>query len=405
MSTTTASDPKGPALADEIEYSVTITADHRLLVNDAPVGNPAIRDGDSEALLSWALVTIAQKHDEIGGSLFLTVRDNRDGGYEGGVVRLPEGRNVLLADLRAREGRTFSYSAPARPASEPEEAEEPRLMHRPPAPALPDDLDETIPTRRRLRETGPVPVVGADEHPVDASHTGGVPADEVAASAEPTASTPEPEAPPGAVQSDATHAETPDTVHPAPEREPDPAPYVAPPAPVDEPRERAETPWADRVVAQVPFPEPTPVLVAESMPDDPLVQTITYTRDRPKEDEIEARIADPKRRKRNRIILGAVAGVVVLLIGVVWFANQGKTAYAAVCVDERTMARQASDTACEPGADSSPYYRWWYVPAGSRVPAVGDIAQEDQGTVNAPSRKDATVSYGYAESGGVFEKK
>lgn len=419
MTTTTVSDPKGPALADEIEYSITITEDHRLLVNDAPVSTPAIREGDSEALLSWALGIVAQKHDEIGGALILTVRDKRDGGYAGGVARLPEGRNVLLADLRAREDRTYTPPAHHTLAPEPEVVTEPLASD--PAPstdALPDDIEETTPRvrRRDFRQTGPIATEGMtlEEPPQDTPEASSPAASPVPSSPtgtaqdeyqEPTAGDNHPvemQTAPPLVEHPEHVAEMPVEVPSEPESAPviNTAPQPSAPLPAPTPN----VAWEDQPVPRLPIPERSTSLVEEK-PEPRQSNPIPYARNRPQAEEIEGKVVDPKRRRRNRIILGVVGAVVVGAIGAAWFANQGKTAYVAVCVDERTMARQATDTACDAETASSPYYRWWYTPEGSQVPAVGDFAQEDQGTVNAPSRKDATISYGYEEDGGVFEKK
>lgn len=384
MTTTTVSDPEGPALADEIEYSITITGDHRLLVNDASVSSPTIADGDSEELLSWALSIVAQKHDEIGGTLVLTVRDKRDGGYAGGVVRLPEGRNVLLGELQQREGHVYAQAS--RPVPE----------------VVADDLDTTTPRRRRnARQTGPIAVEPeVTDAPQEAtSEPVVVPAQAVEAQLPAyTQDAPvgeehldeAPVAQPDVAEATPASVETPETDH----EQSAPAPLI-----------QESEDWADHVVPVFPTqtserPEP----VVERKQESSLTTPIPYARNRPQADVIEGKRIDLKRRRRNRIILAGAAVVVVGVIGAAWLVSQGKTAYAAVCIDERTMARQATDTACEPEAGSSPYYRWWFTPEGNQVPAVGDFAQAGQGTINTPARGDATISYGYEEDGGVFER-
>lgn len=288
----------------DIEYSITVTPDHGLVVNDTPVPYPShIDDGDSEGALSWALDSVADQHNSNEGStMSLRIEDQREGGYGvKSITSLPPGQNVDLEALRERAG--FVWAPPPPPA-----------------------------------------VVEA------------------------TPAVDEPSLPP---RSQATWVEEVFSEEPIPEATPAPA------------------------------PAPAPASASRPVPSAPAKDTSTpLKRDRPEPEVDDDDENGPGISRRTKILV-ALAVIVVLALAVLarMFSGGGES-YAAVCLDDRTMVRQQTLTPCE--EDTDPYYTWWYVPEGEYVPPVGGFALTGKGNTRAPANEDATITYGFADDGGVF---
>lgn len=118
------------------------------------------------------------------------------------------------------------------------------------------------------------------------------------------------------------------------------------------------------------------------------------------EDEIPKEPVDPEaKKKRRRNILIALGALLALLIGLGIWVNTNPNTYAATCMDERTMSRHATIDACE-NEDAS-YYRWWYTPRGSEVPAVGQTVDPSQGSKMEPGGRAIIHTDWEAEGGTV----
>ena len=131
-------------------------------------------------------------------------------------------------------------------------------------------------------------------------------------------------------------------------------------------------------------------------------EQITYKRDRPELGEGEAQKAKGKKKQTPKSKPMIAALVVVSLLAVFLLVqlvrSQGENSYVATCIDERTMVRQSSDAGCK--NDEAVYYRWWYTPSGSEVPAVNQTVSQQEGTRNRP--EDATIREGYDPQGGLY---
>lgn len=123
-------------------------------------------------------------------------------------------------------------------------------------------------------------------------------------------------------------------------------------------------------------------------------------RDRPRLDEAE-KVAQPidykARRRRRRTLLGVVGALVLLVLGVGVWVNSNPNVYVATCMDERTMSRHTTVDACE--QQSASYYRWWYTPRGSEVPAVGQTVDTAQGSKMDPGER-AIIRHDWDAQGG-----
>lgn len=341
-----------------MSYSVTITADHRLVVNDDEVAPPeTAQPGDSESLLSWALDQVCDAHREHGGRLHLTIRDQRDAGYGTRRVRLRDGQQVTIDDLRAH-------------------------------------------TKHDYRDTSIQP----DGQTAQSAY-----ANDIAT------------APPedDAIAPDQRHsAGTPDS---SPDRDvaacADDEDWPAHPA-RDEPGTAAPLPHRQRSTVQAARVDPTttpkkgrstkPGRVdhaqrngnerpAERRPSTWRLTTRRVPRPVATRTERGAKSTSPKRRRVRIVSLVVVAAVLAGLVGV-RIVGGGPTTYVAVCVDNRKMSRLPTDSNCKDGG--SAYYRWWYVPEGARVPAVQESVEPGDGAFTSPSEDDATIDYGFASEGG-----
>jgi hypothetical protein len=122
---------------------------------------------------------------------------------------------------------------------------------------------------------------------------------------------------------------------------------------------------------------------------------------RPKLPEPEK--AAPKQRESPvKMIMVVAATLIIAFLGFTVYDRATQPgSYAAVCVDQRTASRVNTDAPCK--QSQAAYFRWWYVPAGSAVPAVGSPVDPQQGSFIEPT-DTAPVRYGYAAGGGVYKQ-
>lgn len=411
-------------------YDLTITEDHRLKVNNEEVGgDDSILPGDSEGLLAWALMQVGYSQQDSPSSMNLYIEDQRPDGYGTQRVTIPPGRQVLIESLRKRTGKDLSYiteqvrqqyeagsSAPQPPAEEPSsggdenawddsnDAEEDVLQGE----EAPASSPTTIPTGDQdaeWTETAPgptsdsepalAPLPALDEGVADTSETTSPPTAPDLPSGTPRRAYDQPlpenspaEMPPDAGGWEQAHAE----------QFPEDWPSADDPGETTAPNDDEE---------RLP---PLPPFAPGTQGDEPAVteheiissKQIAYKRDRPELGEGEAKEVEGKKPKKERSKPMIVALIIVSLVAAVLLVqlvrSQGDNSYVATCIDERTMVRQASEAGCESG--EAPYYRWWYTPSGSEVPAVNQTVSQAEGTRVRP--QEATIREGYDPQGGLY---
>ena len=415
-------------------YNLTITDDHRLKVNNEEVsGDGSILPGDSESLLAWALVQVGYIQQDSDSNMALQIEDQRPGGYGNQRVTIPPGKQVLIEALRKRTGKDLSHIT-----------EQARQQFEAPTEAASGDASNPMDTRwsdatRDHAEAADTPSEGeyesdsAEEEWADESPEHGtdstldtdpvLPAppslDETPHAspsfADPEYSEPEhpvehPVEPPQAHQDDQQFHEEPPT---------EPIPAVADDQEAREWAQARATPTPETSGEQAfPFPsepeepaslatmatdEATPAAEPEVTEHESITsEQITYKRDRPELGEGEAQKAKGKKKQTPKSKPMIAALVVVSLLAVFLLVqlvrSQGENSYVATCIDERTMVRQSSDAGCK--NDEAVYYRWWYTPSGSEVPAVNQTVSQQEGTRNRP--EDATIREGYDPQGGLY---
>lgn len=426
-------------------YNLTITSDHRLKVNNEEIGgDDSILPGDSESLLAWALVQVGLIQQDSDSNMALQIEDQRPNGYGTKKVTIPPRRSVLIEQLRERTGRDLSsiteevqrrHAAEALPSAEatpePEQAQEQwagdgganwdasdeapgaETPSEAPAPQEPNTWeDETHP------EAQTAEVTEADDEPALAPPP---PLDE---------SIPNAPAKPSATRKgrNRSYAETAPAPAPAQESVLAPAPEsVLAPAPnetflpevpphtedhwerpfqpeqeaLEQGNEQIDENWThfdDPGRAEADNATSAPeVTEREDISSTP----VTYKRNRPELGEGEAKKIEPKPKKeRSKPMIAALIAVsLIAAFFIVQFVqSRSGNSYAATCIDERTMVRQASDNGCK-NAEAS-YYRWWYTPNGSEVPAVNQTVSQAQGTRIRP--EEATIKEGFAPEGGLY---
>lgn len=419
-----------PPTVQSISYSVEITSTHRLIVNDNEVPAPEnIQVGDSESLLEWTLEQVATTHQSSGGKLHLTIRDLRDDGYGTRRFRLGESQNVAIEDLRAHARHDYRQSTQIgngrQPASTPPPAAEAE-PHPSSAPttaqpgAVPRTGDEKNVARPHV-----TPATYA-EHPVEPSQPPAPPqehyAQEDVDQGEDHAEPVHPEAsvvappltPEDEVAQQATLREAPEHQYPNepsddPGRAPRPQPDVGLGAlfggrtetssPLSKKQEPKEGRLSKTKASGVAEQRGEDALV-EQMPRHSSWKPFQRRVPRPahstagETNRSEVKDSEKSHWKTAAIVVGVLAVVFVALR--VFAGNTDN--YVAVCVDTRTMARLTTDKNCEDGG--SAYYRWWYTPAGSEVPAVEATVDPSQGVLMKPDG-DTTIDYGFAVDGGV----
>lgn len=429
---------KDTAVEELSIYNLTITSDHRLKVNNEDVGgDESILPGDSESLLAWALIQVGYIQEDSTSNMALQIEDQRPDGYGTQKVSIPPGRRVLIETLRKRTGRDLSYvteqvhqqyetqqtQEPAAPEtqSEPEQswsesawetnpAEEeskpevasvepqeqwadqeatqaPTDTEPVPAPATaPEARDEEF-SRAPDAELQPVPAPEPPRRERQRSYDQPLPEEPVAQPVDDVdAWAAEPPAPQGL---DQFSDNWPTLTDAEPFRQ-----QAEPPQEQPAPSQSA----VNTLPSVSPFAQPE---VTEH--EDIASERVTYKRDRPEMGEDEAQKAKKKKVKKERSKPMIAALVIVSLIAV-FFAvqfirSQGDNSYVATCIDERTMVRQSSDAGCKDD-EAAAYYRWWYTPSGSEVPAVNQTVSQDQGTRIRP--ENASIREGYDAGGGLY---
>lgn len=382
-------------------YNLTITSDHRLKVNNEEVsGDGSILPGDSESLLAWALVQVGYIQQDSDSNMALQIEDQRPDGYGVQKVTIPPGKRVLIEALRKRTGKDLSYitEEAQRKAEDSSKAEE----------AGPEE--EAPNTEEQWEESWEETPSAATPPP------SGEPSEDAWTEGEPQADESQDDAPvlappPSLVGVPDTPAHIPDP----PKQRPRERAYEQPlPEPAHPETERFPEEWGDFDAPAQDEPEQDK---GEDMPplpqfapgsgvtehEDLSSEQVTYKRSRPELGEDEAKKVGSKKRKKKPKSKPMIAALValsllVVFLGIQLVRSQGENSYVATCVDERTMVRQASIEGCK--NEEASYYRWWYTPRGSEVPAVNQTVAQDQGTRIRP--EEATIREDFAAEGGVY---
>lgn len=107
----------------------------------------------------------------------------------------------------------------------------------------------------------------------------------------------------------------------------------------------------------------------------------------------------PGRRMRSMsVAIGVTAVAAAALSGC-----SSTPDYNAVCMDDRTQQRVSDDQCDNNSGTYGSYYRWYYLPRGTRLPSMGSRVSggsttEPAGSVNRGGRVSSGGSYG--DSGG-----
>lgn len=397
-------------------YNLTVTSDHKLKVNNEEVpGDGSILPGDSEGLLTWALTQVGYIQQDNDSPMSLHIDDQRPDGYGTQRVMIPAGRQVRIEDLRRRTGRDLSHIT----------REVERAHHSGERTVADESAGDEGYTHEASGESpftegesqGGSSVMGWDEGSVTAPQppTETVPSEPVTApeaASDPEATATEVSAPEETSGFTDSAAEE---FAPEPEAVPQ-EPIVEPEAPLpgDDVAHEDNVPETNDDSQPEDDPEHLPLLSAfgsQGNDEDVIAQEDIkarrkpYKRKRPKRSAEQVKKAKTKKKRsmpKSRtllIALGAVSLLAILLLFMLIGARE-KSSYVATCVDERTMTRQASDEACK--SEAAPYYRWWYTPRGSEVPAVNQNIAQDQGTRIRP--EEATIHEGFAPEGGPYDE-
>lgn len=383
----------------ESAYSITVTPEGVLLVNDSPVNPPEGGDWLADDRLRWALDQVAAQHRQIGGSLRLTITDQRDGGYGTNRTLLQPGQTATLDSLRRASGRDLSAWAP----HETPPAQEPESLHADEArpPAEQDSINteaerqDSVPVGHHASATSPATAEPAPPPPTlpsspdDDEHGLATPSrrDEVTEARQPISSP----SPPPPHEDAGLHVVT-------------PPPVQTPPRPPMGSQKAKRQPKA---------PKKPKVKKAEEKDDQPqrpsnwTVYTPTPGTERP------VLNGDAGRERDRPVVTGGVSRrmVALIVVAVAVVATfiafsvaraQFSVAHVAVCVDQRSSARVAPDSVCDDPANGG-YLHWWYVPSGEFVPGVGGAIDPAAGSFTKPGEK-APVTYGYDPAGGTFQK-
>lgn len=410
-------------------YNLTVTDDHRLKVNNEELtGDDSILPGDSESLLAWALVQVGYIQQDSDSDMALHIEDQRPEGYGVQKVTIPPGRRVLIEALRKRTGRDLSYitdevqqshvasqQAEEQPPQEDETGEDQWAWDAAPeeapdspsdaqAPADNDDAgawEDGIPAPPQhapdaTLDDQPVlaPPPSLDGVPDTPAHVPEAPMRRPRGEARVYEESQPPTSPIQTVEEDrwTQPSDTPQQGHDL-----FPQGWGEPAAPAQDEHQPQDT--VEELAPVSPFaPEPE-VTEHETIK----TKKLFYKRNRPELGEDEAKKANRKDKPkvpRSKPMIAAIVilTLVVVFLGIAFLRSQGENSYVATCIDERTMVRQASDTGCE--NDEASYYRWWYTPSGSEVPAVNQTVAQDQGTRIRP--EDATIREGFAPEGGPY---
>lgn len=391
-------------------YTLTITPDHRLEVNGAPVEGEDILPGDSEALLAWGMDQVSIQHQmQPDTALQLNIDDRRPGGYGTLGVRMFPGAVVSIEHLRQQTGKDLSYIS--------QEVEAAQRAHPTPPPPEVQQEEPAAPAAEPLPDVPTSAEEPREEEPPVA--TAEAPSENAESAA------PLPDVPAIGSPEEKEGEEGEEEIAPIPfEEESEARPHVeaaaeqpalpeAPPLAHDPEGDSflplltdiddRDDDWATEPTTPTPVAEQS-VAAAQQVDasfEDLSSAPVIYERDRPRLGEAEAEVAVeiPARARRRIRILSAAVIVLVLVVGFFgarFIMETRESTYVATCIDERTMERQATEEPCETDGAAS-YYRWWYTPSGSAVPAVGQAVDPSQGTRVKPS--NAQIVKGYDEEG------
>ena len=106
----------------------------------------------------------------------------------------------------------------------------------------------------------------------------------------------------------------------------------------------------------------------------------------------------PTRRRSASVTIGVTAVLVATLSGCSASAEEEEYDYGAVCADQQTQQRVADDDDC----DDRGSYGWYYIPVGSRAPAVGE--RVSGGSFDPPASGEAVCRGGIPSEGGEVSR-
>lgn len=119
-------------MASTFAYELTVTPTGSLLVNGTETTPPNMgTPWSTDDVLEWALSEIAVQHEEVGGTLTLTIDDKRSGGYGRHRTTLSPGQVATIDALRQMTQKDLSgwtpesAAAPASPTAPPKAPDDP----------------------------------------------------------------------------------------------------------------------------------------------------------------------------------------------------------------------------------------------------------------------------------------
>jgi hypothetical protein len=358
---------------DKFAYVVTVTPAGSLLVNGAPAAPTDGSSSSSESQLAWALDQVRRQWEVAGASagegslLTVTIDDQRPGGYGRHRTKLRPGQAASIEGLRARTGKNLEHWSPSSPAEQGSGSTAAAPITSP-APKAPETAPATSGSPTPVPAT---PVAPASAPPASVSSTWApspVPPADAAATVGGSVRIRKQKRPAGETGRGAQQTRLLGGLFGRKSESVDPS---AGPAPAgDAPPRPGWTRYTPRVL-------------------------------RPKLPEPEK--AAPKQRESpvKMIMVVAATLIIAFLAFTIYDRATQPGSYAAVCVDQRTASRVNTDAPCK--QSQAAYFRWWYVPAGSAVPAVGSPVDPQQGSFIEPT-DTAPVRYGYAAGGGVYKQ-
>lgn len=387
-------------------YNLTITSDHRLKVNNQEVdGDDSVLPGDSESLLAWALIQVGYIQQDSDSNMSLHITDERPNGYGVQRVTIPPGKRVLIEALRKQTGRDLSYITEQVQReygeTDPSSAQEDLTVS-----GHEDDSAEASSTRARSTGQGSPTSQSSEANP-EAEWTQEMPRIEehqhdmppLLAPPPPLGETPS--APASPIHHPPLEEHEQETPEPSPQGQETPS---GDHSPLDEWEDASEPSRADFAQDDANLPTASQFTPEDAVSghEDISSLPVAYRRERPELGEGEVKKVTKKKEKKpqSKVLIGAFIGVsvIALILAVLVIRSQGEGSYVATCVDERTMVRQATLDGCE--NDEASYYRWWYTPRGSEVPAVNQTVSQGEGTRIRP--EDAMIREGFDPAGGIY---
>lgn len=400
-------------------YSLAMTPEGRLIVQGQAVHPPAGMDpDDSEALLAWALEQVTRAHHRGGGTMNVTLRDQRPTGYGAVDATLQPGQVISLTHLvELRAPRNTPAAAQDRPDTQrPTPLLEASNNDDTPVVAD-DDLDDK--PRSVAAAFAPTEAeIAAKRARAEAALRREVEEEEdrkrrIAEEAGRERARREEQAKRDREESEARVRAEIESIRARHSKKDIEAALAAPEGLVPDatPRRRGRF-GLPKGAPKGPQKAPRPnkkeaardslreaVLEENKRTQTKAANQYGWTEFEPTfpRPHVEPRaVRATKRVPWYVMALGALLALAALLG---FYAQSQKAQYAAICVDDRSLIRVAERN-CEDHSTPD-YHRWMFMPEGSTVPAVSRSAQKDQGSFDKPDMQNATVDREFPADGGV----